>query len=56
MKKIIVAIALVLTSAVTAFSLTISNKKTEGNKLDKGGVTITVKSTSAQRSDIATAD
>jgi hypothetical protein len=57
MKKIIIAAALILTSAVTAFSLTTSNtNKAETKKLKEDSITLSVKSTSAQKSDIATAD
>jgi PKD repeat protein len=57
MKKIIIAAALVLTSAVTAFSLTTTNaNKTEDTKLKEDAVTVSVKNTNAPKSDIATAD
>ncbi|MCQ6957892.1 hypothetical protein [Mucilaginibacter aquariorum] len=57
MKKIIIAAALVLTSAVTAFSLTTkADTKIESNKLKEDSITVSVKSSSAPKSDIATAD
>jgi hypothetical protein len=57
MKKLIIAAALVLTSAVTAFSLTASNtNKAEDNKLQQDAITTSVKNTAAPKSDIATAD
>lgn len=57
MKKIIIAAALVLTSAVTAFSLTTkTDDKAEANKLQQDAATTSFKSSSAPKSDIATAD
>jgi hypothetical protein len=58
MKKIIIAAALVLTSAVTAFSLTISNNTNaaEDAKIQQDAITTSVKNTAAPKSDIATAD
>jgi PKD repeat protein len=57
MKKIIIIAALVLTSVVTAFSLTTTNaNKTEDTKLKEDAVTTSVKNTAAPKSDIATAD
>jgi hypothetical protein len=57
MKKIIIAAVLILTSAVTAFSLTIkTDNKVESNKLKEDNITVSVKSASAPKSDIATAD
>ena len=57
MKKIIIAAALVLTSAVTAFSLTTKNNNiTEATKIQEDSVTVSVKNPSAPKSDIATAD
>ncbi|MET3979534.1 hypothetical protein ABIB62_002120 [Mucilaginibacter sp. UYP25] len=57
MKKIIIAAALILTSAVTAFSLTVkTDTKTEANKLQQDAVTASVKSSNAPKSDIGTAD
>jgi uncharacterized protein (DUF1778 family) len=57
MKKIIIAAALILTSAVTAFSLTTANtNKAEDTQLKQDAITISVKSTNAPKSDIATAD
>jgi multisubunit Na+/H+ antiporter MnhC subunit len=57
MKKIIIITALVLTSAVTAFSLTASNtNKAADTKLQQDAITTSVKNTAAPKSDIATAD
>jgi hypothetical protein len=57
MKKIIIIAALVLTSAVTAFSLTTkSDDKVNANKLNEDAVTVSVKTTTAPKSDIGTAD
>jgi hypothetical protein len=57
MKKIIIAAALVLTSVVTAFSLTTkTDNKVESNKLKEDSVTVSVKNANAPKSDIATAD
>ncbi|MCQ6957891.1 hypothetical protein [Mucilaginibacter aquariorum] len=57
MKKIIIAAALVLTSVVTAFSLTTkTDSKVESNKLQEDSVTVSVKNVNAPKSDIATAD
>ncbi|WP_162499873.1 hypothetical protein [Mucilaginibacter terrigena] len=56
MKKIIIAAALVLTSAVTAFSLTTSNTTKADTKLNQDALTTSVKNTAAPKSDIATAD
>jgi len=57
MKKIIIAAALVLTSVVTAFSLTTkTDNKVESNKLQEDSVTVSVKNVNAPKSDIATAD
>ncbi|MCO5934510.1 hypothetical protein NAF17_03065 [Mucilaginibacter sp. RB4R14] len=57
MKKTIVAAALILTSAVTAYSLTIkTDNKAEANKLKQDAITTSVKSTAAPKSDIGTAD
>jgi hypothetical protein len=57
MKKTIIAAALILTSAVTAFSLTASNiNKTEDTKLQQDAITTAVKTPNAPKSDIATAD
>ena len=55
MKKFIIAAALVLSTAVTAFSLTTSNKAPE-NKLKDKSIINTAITTSAPKSDIATAD
>ncbi|MEB0263594.1 MULTISPECIES: hypothetical protein [unclassified Mucilaginibacter] len=57
MKKIIIAAALILTSAVTAYSLTIkTDNKAEVNKLQQDAITTSVKNTAAPKSDIGTAD
>jgi hypothetical protein len=57
MKKIIIAAALILTSAVTAFSLTTkTDNKVEPNKLKEDSITVSAKSASTPKSDIATAD
>jgi hypothetical protein len=57
MKKIIIIAALVLTSAVTAFSLSTGNtNKTADTKLQQDAITTSVKNTAAPKSDIATAD
>ncbi|MFA6249420.1 MAG: hypothetical protein WC615_20950 [Mucilaginibacter sp.] len=57
MKKIIIIAALVLTSAVTAFSLTTSTtNKAADTKLQQDAITTSVKNTAAPKSDIATAD
>jgi hypothetical protein len=57
MKKIIIAAALVLTSAVTAFSLTTNNtNKAEDARLQKDAISLSVKRTAAPKSDIGTAD
>lgn len=57
MKKIIIIAALVLTSVVTAYSLTTINvNKTEDTKLKEDAITASVKNTAAPKSDIATAD
>jgi PKD repeat protein len=57
MKKIIIAAALILTSAVTAFSLTTANNnKAEDTKLKEDAITVSVKSTNAPKADIGTAD
>ena len=57
MKKIIIVAALVLTSAVTAFSLTTkTDNKIESNKLKEDSITLSVKSANTPKSDIATAD
>jgi hypothetical protein len=57
MKKIIIAAALVLTSVVTAFSLTTkTDNKVESNKLKEDSITVSVKNANAPKSDIATAD
>ena len=57
MKKIIIAAALVLTSAVTAFSLTTkAGNNTEATKMQEDSITVSVKNPSAPKSDIATAD
>jgi hypothetical protein len=57
MKKIIIVSALILTSAVTAFSLTTNTAKhAESDKLNKESARFSVKDTAAPKSDIATAD
>ncbi|WP_162499872.1 hypothetical protein [Mucilaginibacter terrigena] len=58
MKKIIIAAALVLTSAITAFSLTTrADNNTEAAKISAERANVTVVSpSSAPKSDIATAD
>ena len=57
MKKIIIAAALILTSAVTAFSLTTTAaNKTEDTKLKEDAITVSDKNTAAPKSDIATPD
>lgn len=57
MKKIIIAAVLVLTSAVTAYSLTTTAaNKIEDNKLKEDAITVSVKSTHTPKADIATAD
>ncbi|GGH02249.1 hypothetical protein [Mucilaginibacter phyllosphaerae] len=57
MKKVIIAAALILTSAVAAFSLTTkAGNKTEQNKLQEDSITVSVKNANAPKSDIATAD
>ncbi|WP_158596557.1 hypothetical protein [Mucilaginibacter phyllosphaerae] len=57
MKKIIIAAALILTTAVTAYSLSVkTDTKIDTNKLQEDSITVSVKSTTAPKSDIATAD
>ncbi|MFD0764261.1 hypothetical protein ACFQZI_05320 [Mucilaginibacter lutimaris] len=57
MKKIIIAAALVLASAVTAFSLTTkTDNSVNADKLKEDAVTVSVKNTSAPKSDVGTAD
>ncbi|MET3979535.1 hypothetical protein ABIB62_002121 [Mucilaginibacter sp. UYP25] len=57
MKKIIIAAALVLTSAVTAFSLTTkTDNKVNANKLQEDAITTSVKNTAAPKSDVGSAD
>ena len=57
MKKIIIAAALVLTSAVTAFSLTTkTDNNVNADKLKEDAVTVSVKTTSTPKSDVGTAD
>ena len=57
MKKIIIAAALILTSAVTAYSISANtDTKMDANKLQEDSITVSVKSTTAPKSDIATAD
>jgi hypothetical protein len=57
MKKIIIAAALILTSAVTAFSLTkTTTNKTEDTKLKEDAITVSVKHSATPKADIGTAD
>ncbi|MBB5393998.1 MULTISPECIES: hypothetical protein [unclassified Mucilaginibacter] len=58
MKKIIIAAALVLTSAVTAFSLTTkADNKTESTQVNTDSSAISVATpSSAPKADIGTAD
>lgn len=56
MKKIIIIAAIVLTSAVTAFSLTRTESKAEQAKIKSETSNFGVKDSSTPKSDIATAD
>ncbi len=57
MKKIIIVAALVLTSAVTAFSLTTkTDNKVDANKLKEDAVTVSVKSANTPKADVGSAD
>jgi len=57
MKKIIIAAALVLTSAVTAYSLTTkADDKLSTNKVQEDSITVSVKSANAPKSDVGSAD
>ncbi|MCO5934511.1 hypothetical protein NAF17_03070 [Mucilaginibacter sp. RB4R14] len=57
MKKIIIVAALVLTSAVTAFSLTTkTDNKVNANKLKEDAVTVSVKSANTPKADVGSAD
>ncbi|MBK0380979.1 hypothetical protein [Mucilaginibacter segetis] len=57
MKKYIIAAALVLSTAVTALSLTkTNNQKAEEAKIKSESVSFSAKDSSMPKSDIATAD
>jgi hypothetical protein len=56
MKKIIIAAALILTSAVTALSITRTDNKAEQVKIKAETSSFTAKDSSMPKSDIATAD
>jgi len=56
MKKIIIAAALILTSAVTAFSLSRAENHAEQTKIKTETAGFTNKGSAMPKSDIATAD
>ena len=56
MKKIIIVAALILSTGVTAFSLTSNNDKAAQQKVKTENSTLALKASSSPKSDIATAD
>jgi uncharacterized protein (UPF0333 family) len=56
MKKIIIAIAIILTSGITAYSLSTKETKTASTETKAETASFTAKAGHAQKSDLATAD